>query len=116
MENGRIEILKDCRYYLERLQICNIIRPHIGSLPIPNIMINIAFLFPMFVTTVCLMRYIILMNFNLNAVSNSFAITMGCTQLTFIYMSLAINRRLIYETMDRMQFIVDYRKLYINFA
>lgn len=110
MTNPRVEILKDCRFYLEKLQMCNKIRPRFWILPIPNIMLNFVFMIPMFTTSFCLMRYVISTGFNLNTVSSSFAITMGCTQLAFIYVGLAINRRIVYETMDQMQHLVDYRR------
>lgn len=110
MSNSKIEILKDCRFYLEKLELCSNPRPGFDSLPMPSIVKNMLCIFPMMVTLVCLVRFVVISGFNLNTASGSFAISMGITQLALIYISLAVNRDITHETMCQMQNLVDYRK------
>lgn len=110
MSNRRVEILKDCRYYLEKFHMSNDTRIRIWNIPMPHIVMNFIYLSPMLVTFYCLMRFCIDSGFNLNTVSSAFAISMGSSQLGIIYIALAVNRRVILRTMDQMQHVVDYRK------
>lgn len=107
---SRVEILKDCRYYLKKFHMSNDDHVRFFNIPIPQIVANFAWLSPMVITSSCLMRFCIINGFDLNTVSSAFAMVMGTSQLGFIYISLAVNRRVILETINEMQHVVDYRK------
>lgn len=109
---SRVEILKDCRYYLKKFHMSNDDHVRFFNIPIPQIVVNFAWLSPMLITFLCLMRFCIRNGFDLNTVSSAFAIVMGSSQLGFIYIALAVNRRVILETINEMQHVVDYRKFY----
>lgn len=110
MAHHKVEFLKDCRYYLEKVHLCNREPYRIGIVPIPHIVMNFACVSPIVITFSCLLRYCIQSGFNLNAMSNAFAICMGSAQIILIYITLAIERSTILETIDQMQEIVDKRK------
>lgn len=105
-----VEILKDCRYYLQKLELCNKNGPIFGKISIPSAVIQFACVFPMSLTVVFMMRFIVISGFNLDTICSTFAISIGVSQMSFIYITLAVNRRLILKTMDQMQHLVDYRK------
>lgn len=110
MSNSRVEILKDCRFYLEKFELCNNTWPRFGSITIPSIVKNMLSICPMLITLVCLVRFVIISGFNLDTASGTFAISLGITQLALIYISLAVNRKITFDTMIQMQNLVDYRK------
>lgn len=110
ISNTTIEILKDCRYYLQKWALCSDKGPTFGKITIPNAVMNILCIFPMSLTVVLMMRFVVISGFNLNAISATFAISIGVSQMSFIYITLALNRQLIRKTMNQMQRLVDYRK------
>lgn len=111
MTHFGVQILKDCRYYLEKLNLCNSERVRIANIPVPHVLMNFACVSPVIITCSCLLRFCILSGFDLNAMSNAFAIAVGSAQIILIYITLAFDRPAILETIDHMQSIVNNRKI-----
>lgn len=110
MSANRIEILKDCRIYLEKMFLCNDEHVRIANYSVPSTLICILCNFPQTITQSLLMRYVYISNFDLNEVSTAFAICIGSSQLQLIYFSLAANRPTTVKIMSTMQSIVDDRE------
>lgn len=105
-----VEILKDCRYYLEIIHLCNSTRTRIWKIPVPFVVMNFLCVLPMLITITRLLQFCIMSGFDLNEVSSAFAISMGSIQLTVIYISFISVRPATLETMDQMQSLVNERK------
>lgn len=110
MTQHSVQILKDCRFYLEKLNLCNHERTRIANISVPHVLMNFACVSPIIITFSCLMRFCIISGFNLNAMSNAFAISVGSAQLILIYITLAFDRPAILQTIDHMQSTVNNRK------
>lgn len=105
-----VEMLKDCRYYLQKWHLCRDKGLTFGKFSIPCAVVNVAYVFPMSLTVVLMLRFVVISEFNLDTISTTIATVLGVSQMCFIYITLAINGQLILKTMDQMQHLVDYRK------
>lgn len=92
MTSRHIKILKDCRFYLAKLYLCNNTPICIANQSIPFALITMLCLLPQSITLFLLIRAVYIVNFDLNQVSSAFAISIGVSQLELIYFSLAANR------------------------
>lgn len=110
MSSRRIEILKDCRFYLEKFCLCNDKHVRIFHYPVPFALINIFCVLPQTIALYLLMRTVYDANFDLNVISSAFGITVGLFQIELIYFTLAANRSVTVKIMNKMQSIVDDRK------
>lgn len=111
MSASRIEILQDCRFYLEKFGLCN--DKHIRIvryLSVPIALVNMLCVLPQTLAIYLLMRTVYVANFDLNVISSAFAITIGLIQIELIYFTLAANRPTTLILMNKMQSIVDDRK------
>lgn len=106
----RIEILKDCRFYLGKLFLCNDAPVKICHLTIPFALMNLLCVLPQTIAIILLTRTVYVANFDLNKISSGLAIAIGVTQIELIYFSLAANRRVISKILNEMQSVVDDRK------
>lgn len=110
MSTSRVDILKDCRFYLAKLYLCTDKHFRIANYSVPFPLIYVLCVFPQTITLSLLVRYVYITKFDLNEVSTAFAICIGSSQLQLIYLSLAGNRPTTFKIMNKMQSIVDDRK------
>lgn len=113
-EPDKVEVLKDCRHYLDLINLCNK-GIYIKSVKIPDILYDIAMVGPMFYTTYWFSVFCYENGFNLTICAQSFSIFIGCTQIALIYLTLTFEKSTMYETMDIIQDLVDYRKGFLSF-
>lgn len=105
----RVEILKDCRKYLNVVNLCNG-GVFIKSFRIPDILINVVLVTPMMYTTILMFLFCFANHFDFNVIAFPFSICVGSTQIALVYFTLTFEKRVIFETMDIIQHLVDYRK------
>lgn len=111
MSASRIEILQDCRFYLEKFGLCNDESVRIVRyLSVPIALINIFCVLPQTIALYLLMRTVYDANFDLNVISSAFAIFIGLLQIELIYFTLVANRPTTLQLMNKMQSVVDDRK------
>lgn len=110
----QITILKDCRYYLKNLNLCNDKPIYLGSIRIPDIFVHIGCIFLQTYAAVTLMLFCFKSGFNLSQVSSEFGVSIGVLQLSIMYITLAANKSLIFKTVQQLQRLVDYSKKKIN--
>lgn len=108
-EVEKVEVLKDCRRYLDLINLCNK-GIYFKSIKIPDIFYDVIVIGPMTYTSFWFAVFCLEHNFNLTSCAQPFAILIGCTQITFCYITLAFEKNVIYETMDIIQDLVDSRK------
>lgn len=108
-EPEKVEVLKDCRRYLDLINLCNK-GIFVKSIKIPDILYNIAMVTPMTYTIYRFSEFCLEQHFNLTVCAQSFSIFIGCTQIALIYMTLTFKKNTMYQTMDIIQYLVDYRK------
>lgn len=106
--------LKHCRYYLKKVNLCRKEPIIIGCVRIPNVLIYIGCIFIQTFSSLSIMLFCIQTGFNLATMSSAFGVSIGILQLSFIYVTLTTENRLIYLTFERIQQLVDYSKLDIN--
>lgn len=105
----KVEVFKDCRRYLDAINLCNN-GIYFKSFKVPDILYDIILVTPMTYTTVLLLYFCFANHFDLSIVAFAFSICIGCTQITLVYFALAFEKRVIFETMAMIQNLVDYRK------
>lgn len=110
MSASRIEILRDCCFYLEKFGLCNERHVRILHLPIPFALVNLLCVLSQTIAIYLLIRTVYVANFDLNVISSAFAITIGLIQIELIYFTLAANRSTTLKIVRKMQGVVDYRK------
>lgn len=110
LSTAHIEILKDCRFYLEKLCLCNDKRVRIANYAVSFTMMNILCVVPQTISLYCLARAVYEANFDLNEVSTAIANCIGISQIELIYFTLAANRPTTFKLMNKMQSVVDDRK------
>lgn len=110
MSASRIEILHDCRFYLEKFGLCNERHVRILHVPIPFALVNLLCVLSQTIAIYLLIRTVYVANFDLNVISSAFAITIGLIQIELIYFTLAANRSTTVKIVSKMQSVVDYRK------
>lgn len=103
--------LKHCRYYLKYVNLCRKEPIIIGCIPIPNMLIYIGCIFFQTFASLMMLKFCIKTSFNLATTSSTFGISIGILQLSFIYVTLTTENRLIYRTFERIQQLVDYSKI-----
>lgn len=104
--------LKHCRYYLKNLNLCRKEPIMIGGCArISNVLICIGYIFFQTFASLMLLKFCIQTGFNLATISSAFGISIGILQLSFIYVTLATEKGLIYLTFERIQHLVDYSML-----
>lgn len=105
-----IEILKDCRSYLYKFNLCNSTQKRICKIPMPFALMNLLSMSPFLLTIFRLLRFCVLAHFKLSEIENGFAILLGVGQLALIYVALSIERPNIIKAIDQIQFVVNERK------
>lgn len=105
----KIEVLKDCRRYMDIINLCNE-GVYYKSIKIPDIIYDIIMVAPMTYTTILLTQFCFANHFNLTIVAQAFSICIGCTQITLIYFTMTFQKGKMFKTMDLIQNLVDYRK------
>lgn len=106
---NKVEVLKDCRKYLNLINLCNE-GVFIRSFRIPDILITIPLLVPISYTTGLLYYYCFANHFDFNIIAFAFSVCIGSTQIALVYLTLTIEKRVIFDTMNEIQHLVDYRK------
>lgn len=105
---SRIIILKDCRYYLKNINLCNNGPYYIRHIKIPDTLAHIACIFLQSLAAILLLVFCFESGFNLTTVSSAFGVSIGVSQLSMMYITLAANKDLIFETVQKLQRLVDY--------
>lgn len=106
---ARVEVLKDCRRYLDAINLCNN-GIFLKSFKVPDVFYDVIVVAPMTYTTILLTQFCFANHFDLTTVAFAFSICIGCAQITLVYFTLTFEKRVIFETMARIQNLVDYRK------
>ena len=109
-----IKVLSKCRHFLKGMNLGITTKTRIGRWEIPYYLSCIFASIPLIV--LILLNYCTAYDLGLNGFyenGNVFFVSLGCTQMQFIYICLAKNNHLIIQIMDFFQKIVD-RSKYIH--
>lgn len=114
--NGQnpIKVLSKCRHFLKEMNLGTTTKFRIGRWEIPYYLSCIFVSIPLVV--LIFLNYCTAYDLGLNGFygnENVFFVSLGCTQMLFIYVCLAKNNHLIVQIMDFFQKIVD-RSKYIR--
>lgn len=103
--------LEHCRYYLKNVNLCREKPIRIGCVPIPNVLIHIGCIFFQTLASLMMVKFCIQTGFDLATISSAFGVSIGILQLSFIYITLTTENRLVNLTFERIQQLVDYSML-----
>lgn len=101
------KVLKECQYFLRVASLCKESPVQIGFLKVPLTLLQILFLFPFIAFVPYLVWFCFEKEFDLNQIAGAMNLTLGSSQILFIYHGLAMENSTIINFMTELQRIVD---------
>lgn len=98
-----IEVLSKCRFILKWTHLYNPNGVRIGSTKTPDLLIACLLVLQFVETAVMYLLYCIDEGFSIESVSGTLPYVIGTSQISLVYMSLAMKNRLIVQAIDGLQ-------------
>lgn len=104
--NQSIQVLSRCRPILKWLNLYNPNGVRIGSIKIPDWLATLTIISFIFDSIILYLLFCFDNEFNLDVVSGTFPYVIGSSQITLVYLSLAMRKNVIVEAVDCLQVAV----------
>lgn len=98
-----IKVLSKCRFIFKWTNLYNPNGVHIGSTKIPDTLLTLLMSLQTTETGLLYLLYCYDNEFDSDSISGTFPYVIGTTQMTLVYISLALRNRVIVETIHDLQ-------------
>lgn len=116
LKGNQFEVLGAIRMLLKLTNLYNKNNIYLGSIPIPDFPIFVLISIPSFYFAMLLIWRCIDVEFDIELMSISFSDFFGFSQMTVVYISLAVKKYMIITTVDHLQELVQESKdILLNF-
>lgn len=98
-----IQVLSKYRPFLSWMKLNNPNGVRIGQIKIPDLLVAVIIALPILDTTVVYFLYCYDEKFNFDSISETFPYFIGSSQMSLVYLSLAMKKRIIVEAVESLQ-------------